>query len=96
MHFSTIFTALLLAIAPEVAIAKSCKRGGVYCGQSLLNRGNYWDHIVETLQASGQPTDDAHVRASIFDCLSDGDIRYRGYCSRGCGGVGSDDADYCL
>lgn len=117
MRFYAILAALVLAVAPEVVNAKSCHRGGVYCGQSLLNRGmyfsrrivcyvseisnllvqgNYHDHIVETLEAANQPTDEAHIRASIFDCLSGGDIRFRGYCDKGCGGVGSDDADYCL
>ncbi|KIY68649.1 hypothetical protein CYLTODRAFT_252582 [Cylindrobasidium torrendii FP15055 ss-10] len=93
MRVSAILAALILAVTTD---AKSCKRGGVYCGQSLLNRGNYHDHIVRVLKASNQPTDDAHIRGSIFDCLSGGEIRYRGYCSRGCGGVGNSDPDYCL
>ncbi|KIY68648.1 hypothetical protein CYLTODRAFT_489569 [Cylindrobasidium torrendii FP15055 ss-10] len=96
MRFYAILAALVLAVTPEVVNAKSCHRGGVYCGQSLLNRGNYHDHIVRVLEAANQPTDEAHIRASIFDCLSGGDIRFRGYCDKGCGGVGSDDADYCL
>lgn len=58
--------------------------------------GNYRDHIIETLKAAGMPTDEPHIVSSLFDCLKDGDIRYRDYCGRGCGGVGNNNADYCL
>ncbi|KZW00547.1 hypothetical protein EXIGLDRAFT_761631, partial [Exidia glandulosa HHB12029] len=77
-------------------VAASCNQGGVYCGQSLLNKGNYHDHIVQVLQANGQPTDQAHIINSIFDCLSGGEIRFRGYCANGCGGVGTEDPDFCV
>lgn len=63
---------------------------------SCSSVGNYRDHIIETLKAVGQPTDEAHIISSLFDCLGGGDIRYRDYCGRGCAGVGSKDADYCL
>ncbi|KIY68660.1 hypothetical protein CYLTODRAFT_350963 [Cylindrobasidium torrendii FP15055 ss-10] len=92
MRLYAVFAALLIASVD----ANSCNKGGVYCGQSLLNKGNYYAHIVETLRSVGQPTDDTHVRLSIFDCLSNGDIRYRGFCSKGCGGVGNSNADYCF
>ncbi|KAJ7214276.1 hypothetical protein C8J57DRAFT_1096562 [Mycena rebaudengoi] len=82
--------------APADVVADSCNRGGVYCGQSLLNKGNYHDHIVTTLASVGQPTDDVHIINSLFDCLSDGEIRFVGFCANGCGGVGSDDPDFCL
>ncbi|KAI7781387.1 hypothetical protein LA080_014821 [Diaporthe eres] len=92
----TTVVAAILAGANVVVLAKSCKQGGVYCGQSLLNRGNYRDHIIETLKAAGKPTDEPHIVSSLFDCLKDGDIRYRDYCGRGCGGVDNKNADYCL
>ncbi|KZV78016.1 hypothetical protein EXIGLDRAFT_561353, partial [Exidia glandulosa HHB12029] len=76
-------------------LADSCNRGGVYCGVSLLNKGNYHDHIVQVLQANGQPTDDKHIDDSIFDCLDGGEIRYRGFCANGCGGTDSEDPDFC-
>lgn len=38
MKLISIFAAIL-AGANIVVLAKSCKQGGVYCGQSLLNRG---------------------------------------------------------
>ncbi|KZV78112.1 hypothetical protein EXIGLDRAFT_561438, partial [Exidia glandulosa HHB12029] len=65
-------------------LADSCNRGGVYCGVSLLRKGNYHDHIVQVLQDNRQPTDDQHIQNSIFDCLDGGDIRYRGFCANGC------------
>ncbi|GAM37120.1 hypothetical protein TCE0_022f06756 [Talaromyces pinophilus] len=83
--------------------ADSCNRGGVYCGTSLLNKGfslmatgDYHDHIVAVLTGAGKSTDDAHVRNSIFNCLSGGEIAYQGYCTYGCGGTQSEDPDYCL
>ncbi|RYP31765.1 hypothetical protein DL767_005585 [Monosporascus sp. MG133] len=57
---------------------------------------NYRDHIKETLQAAGVSTDERHIQNSKFDCLSDGDIAYREFCSNGCGGTDSTDPDYCL
>lgn len=68
----------------------------ILCLTDWVVTGNYHDHIVETLEAAGQPTDDAHIRSSIFDCVSGGDIIFRGYCARGCGGVGTEDPDFCL
>ncbi|KAI9903453.1 hypothetical protein N3K66_002805 [Trichothecium roseum] len=85
----------LLTVAMGVA-ADSCNKGGVYCGQSLLNKGNYRDHITETLRAAGVPDDESHIINGLFDCLGGGDIRYRDYCGGGCGGVGSEDPDYCV
>ncbi|RYP21821.1 hypothetical protein DL765_002046 [Monosporascus sp. GIB2] len=69
---------------------------GVYCGSSLLRKGNYLDHAVEMLQAADQSTDVAHIENSRFDCLGDRDIAYREFCSKGCGGTDSEDPDYCL
>lgn len=63
---------------------------------SLMVTGNYHDHIVAVLTGAGKSTDDAHVRNSIFNCLSGGEIAYQGYCTYGCGGTQSEDPDYCL
>ncbi|KAJ2990414.1 hypothetical protein NUW58_g2960 [Xylaria curta] len=92
---TSILTLVLLAAAGSVD-AKSCKKGGFYCGQSLLNRGNYDAHIRETLKDNKQPTDQAHILNSRFRCDAGGDITFLAYCSRGCSGVGSSDDDYCL
>ncbi|EJD36522.1 hypothetical protein AURDEDRAFT_32161, partial [Auricularia subglabra TFB-10046 SS5] len=79
----------------SVVVADSCNRGGVYCGQSLLNKGNYHDHIVAVLQSVNSPTDETHVVNSLFNCLDGGEITYQGFCGKGCGGVNSLDPDYC-
>ncbi|KAF2678435.1 hypothetical protein K458DRAFT_394975 [Lentithecium fluviatile CBS 122367] len=97
MKTSTLITLFTVTIASPVAVmAKSCVKGGVYCGSSLLRRGNYKAHIVETLEDAGVGTDDWHVQNALFDCLKDGDIRYRAFCDIGCGGTDSTDADYCF
>ncbi|KXJ86589.1 hypothetical protein Micbo1qcDRAFT_209001 [Microdochium bolleyi] len=82
MKFFAILSASIFAAS---AAADSCNRGG-----------NYRDHIVETLQAAGQPTDESRIQNSKFDCIGGGDIVYREFCSRGCGGTDSEDPDYCF
>ncbi|KAI1750276.1 hypothetical protein F4782DRAFT_532598 [Xylaria castorea] len=84
------------AIAATGGTLASCHKGGLYCGQSLLNRGNYNDHIIQVLEANGQPTDTAHIVNSRFSCGSNGDITFLQYCANGCSGVGNTDDDYCL
>ena len=63
---------------------------------SRFTLGNYRDHIVQTLRDAGQSTDEAHIQNGKFDCLSGGDIAFREFCSRGCGGTESENPDYCL
>ncbi|KAI0192805.1 hypothetical protein F4808DRAFT_442580 [Astrocystis sublimbata] len=92
----TSFAIITLLSVAGSAIADSCKQGGTYCGQSLLNRGNYHDHIVAVLTADGQPTDDAHITNSQFTCGSNGDITFIQFCQNGCNGVGNNDADTCI
>ncbi|KAJ6528353.1 hypothetical protein DFH09DRAFT_1036230 [Mycena vulgaris] len=92
--FAAFFTAL--ASASVLEVRDSCNRGGVYCGTSLLNKGNYRDHIIQVLEQNGQPTDEAHIDNSLFDCLSGGDISLRGFCANGCGGTTTKDPDFCL
>ncbi|KAJ7841533.1 hypothetical protein B0H13DRAFT_2365675 [Mycena leptocephala] len=74
----------------------SCNAGGVYCGTSLLNKGNYHDHIVQVLIANGVSTNEAHVDNSLFDCLSGGEIRFIRFCPNGCGGTTTTNPDFCL
>ncbi|KAI1126603.1 hypothetical protein F5Y10DRAFT_266922 [Nemania abortiva] len=91
---------LLAAVGSAVAgidtALKSCKKNGLYCGQSLLNRGNYNDHIIQVLKDNGQPTDTAHIVNSRFSCGDNGDITFIQYCDKGCSGVGNSGDDFCL
>ncbi|KAE9392380.1 hypothetical protein BT96DRAFT_830690 [Gymnopus androsaceus JB14] len=80
----------------SVVKADSCNDSGVYCGQSLLNKGNYMDHIIQVLQANKQPTDKQHIIDSLFDYVSNGDIVYEEFCANGCGGIGNTEDDFCL
>ncbi|KAK6224174.1 hypothetical protein LQW54_000323 [Pestalotiopsis sp. IQ-011] len=91
----TSILAVIFAAASAV-VADSCNRGGVYCGSSLLRKGNYREHITDTLKTVGVDTDEAHVQNGLFNCLSGGDIQYIEYCINGCGGTDSEDPDYCL
>ncbi|KAJ7323641.1 hypothetical protein DFH08DRAFT_711762 [Mycena albidolilacea] len=85
-----------LASAGVLEARDSCNSGGVYCGTSLLNKGNYHDHIVEVLTQNGQPTDEAHVDNSLFNCLSGGEISFISFCGNGCGGTTTTSPDFCL
>ncbi|KAF7345074.1 hypothetical protein MVEN_01670900 [Mycena venus] len=92
--FAAFFTTL--ASASVLEARDSCNAGGVYCGTSLLNKGNYRDHIISVLSQDGQPTDEVHIENSLFDCLSGGEIRFISFCGNGCGGTTSKAADFCL
>ncbi|KAJ7477559.1 hypothetical protein FB451DRAFT_1032788 [Mycena latifolia] len=92
--FAAFFTALASAGALEVR--DSCNRGDVYCGTSLLNKGNYRDHIIQVLQQNGQPTDETHIDDSLFDYLSGGEIKFISFCVNGCGGTTTKDPDFCF
>ncbi|KAI0132097.1 hypothetical protein BJ170DRAFT_691299 [Xylariales sp. AK1849] len=89
----TVFALTVLASAGIVA-AKSCKSGGIYCGFSLLDRGDYVTKIITNLRASNEPTDDQHIKQGLWTCLDHGDISFKEYCSVGCNGGDSKD-DYC-
>ncbi|RHZ61386.1 hypothetical protein CDV55_103002 [Aspergillus turcosus] len=87
---------VLAALAPFAA-ANNCKTGLNYCGYNLLNIGNYGAQVNGALQAAGQPTDDAHIRESLFHCNGgeNGDISFITYCGGGCTDGGSGRSDYC-
>ncbi|KAJ7735436.1 hypothetical protein B0H14DRAFT_2639192 [Mycena olivaceomarginata] len=85
-----------LASAGVLEARESCNCGGVYCGVSLLNKGNYREHIKQVLSQKHQPQDEVHINYSLFNCLSGGEIMFIEYCSRGCGGTTTIDPDYCL
>ncbi|KAJ6537508.1 hypothetical protein DFH09DRAFT_992044 [Mycena vulgaris] len=89
-------TAAAASVPEPLAAQQSCNAGGVYCGTSLLNKGNYHDHIVQVLTADGQPTDETHIVNSLFDCLSGGEIRFISFCANGCGGTTTTNPDFCL
>ncbi|KAI1253579.1 hypothetical protein MGN70_005789 [Eutypa lata] len=83
----------MAALAGFVA-ADSCNSGGVYCGYSLIAKGDYRDDIVTELSASGYSTDETSIQQSLFNCLDNGQIDVTSYCANGCVGGDSSD-DYC-
>ncbi|KAL7622189.1 hypothetical protein AAE478_007692 [Parahypoxylon ruwenzoriense] len=78
----------------EMAAAKSCKSGGIYCGFALLKRGDYITKIITNLRANNLPTDDFYIKQSLWSCLEHGDISLIEMCSLGCNGGDSKD-DFC-
>ncbi|KAK0732834.1 hypothetical protein B0T21DRAFT_412988 [Apiosordaria backusii] len=92
---ATAISLLMLTMAPA-ALGKNCKGSLMYCGRGLLNKGNYYDQIIEALQGAGQSTDSSHVNNSMFYCKSDGNIVFQAYCqTSGCINGGADHSDYC-
>ncbi|GAD92340.1 conserved hypothetical protein [Paecilomyces variotii No. 5] len=73
--------AVVAALSP-LALARNCKTGLNYCGYNLLNIGNYGAQVNEGLEAAGEPTDNGHIRESLFHCDggANGDITYLTYC----------------
>ncbi|XRM47638.1 hypothetical protein ABZX51_010607 [Aspergillus tubingensis] len=87
----------LLAVLAPFAAARNCKTGLNYCGWNLLNIGKYGAQVNGALDAAHQPTDDAHIRESLFHCNGgdNGDISFITYCGGGCKDGGKDRSDYC-
>lgn len=59
--------------------------------------GKYGAQVNGALDAAHQPTDDAHIRESLFHCNGgdNGDISFITYCGGGCKDGGKDRSDYC-
>ncbi|TQW01238.1 hypothetical protein V2A60_002242 [Cordyceps javanica] len=95
MKFTTI-AAAIVAVAP-VAFADNCKGGLNYCGQTLLNVGNYHDQIIQALREANEPTSDDWVRRSLFYCtgFQGGDIKFAQACGAHCTDGGAGNNDYC-
>lgn len=62
-----------------------------------LSIGKYGAQVNGALEAAGQPTDDAHIRESLFHCNGggNGDISFTTFCDGGCKDGGTDRSDYC-
>ncbi|ESZ90955.1 hypothetical protein SBOR_8673 [Sclerotinia borealis F-4128] len=93
VQLSMIAIVLTSALSSLVA-AKSCKRGGIYCGTDLLRRGDYITKINTNLRARNLPTSDIYVKQSLWACVEHGDIQLIQFCASGCIGGDSKD-DYC-
>ncbi|KAL6901480.1 hypothetical protein GGI43DRAFT_403139 [Trichoderma evansii] len=93
----TLIPLAILATLSSFAAANNCKVNLDYCGATLLRVGNYGEQIRGALQASGQPTDGAHIERSLFFCAGgpNGEIEFLSFCGNRCvdGGAGHD--DYC-
>ncbi|TVY31705.1 hypothetical protein LOCC1_G008511, partial [Lachnellula occidentalis] len=88
-------TIALTSVLSTLVAAKSCKSGGIYCGKSLLDRGDYITKINTNLKANNLPDTDQYRDASLWTCLEHGDISLIQYCATGCLGNGKKD-DSCV
>ncbi|KAF4454615.1 hypothetical protein FALBO_15799 [Fusarium albosuccineum] len=66
---------------------------------SAAKKGNYYDPIEDALAAAkkGICADRRHVNDSLFYCLhgTNGDIKYKAFCSKGCSNNGIGKSDSC-
>ncbi|KAL1870364.1 hypothetical protein Plec18167_007498 [Paecilomyces lecythidis] len=87
----------VVAVITPLAVANNCKTGLNYCGYNLLNIGNYGPQVNQALEAANEPTDNGHIRESLFHCNGgeNGDITFLTYCGNGCTDGGSGRSDYC-
>ncbi|KAI1821590.1 hypothetical protein F4861DRAFT_518362 [Xylaria intraflava] len=88
------FLAALAVAGAGLVSAKSCNNGGIYCGEYLLQRGDYINKIVTNLEANHVKTTDYNINNSLWACTSHGDISFKSLCSVGCHGGDKND-DYC-
>ncbi|WAO96135.1 Hypothetical protein NCS54_01379700 [Fusarium falciforme] len=93
----TAFPAAVVACFASFGAARNCTPDLYYCGSSLLDIGNYNDYIEDTLAATKQGicADRRHVKNSLFYCApgTNGDIKYKDYCSKGYKNMGVDKSD---
>ncbi|POR34511.1 Uncharacterized protein TPAR_05280 [Tolypocladium paradoxum] len=98
VNFAFIPLAAIAVIIP-FATADNCRDGYIYCGSSLLKKGNYLGMIKDKLNAQPNlllripPYDN-----SLWKCVgSEGDIQYITWCgSHGCFDAGWNKNDYCI
>ncbi|KAI8624404.1 hypothetical protein F5Y19DRAFT_454592 [Xylariaceae sp. FL1651] len=88
---SSIIAIALTAAFSGFAAAKSCKTGGIYCGTSLLNRGNYITNINTGLAAQSLPQTEFNQHNSLWDCTHNGQVQFSTLCLMGCLPNGSND-----
>ncbi|TVY25252.1 hypothetical protein LHYA1_G006993 [Lachnellula hyalina] len=84
-------TIVLTSVLSTLVAAKSCKRGGIYCGKSLLDRGDYITKLDTNLKANDKPDTQQYRLESLWTCLEHGDISFIQYCATGCLGNGNND-----
>ncbi|KAJ4207649.1 hypothetical protein NW759_013879 [Fusarium solani] len=94
------FSVAVVACFASFGAARNCTPNLYYCGSSLwILASNYYDDIEGALAATKQGicADRKHVKNSLFYCVpgTNGDIKYKGYCSKGCKNMGVGKSDKC-
>ena len=62
----------------------------------MIILGDYYEDIVGSLRVANQPTDDAHINNSLFECEGPDDVPFMAYCERGCENRGAGHDDSCF
>lgn len=98
MQFTTITLIFASTGLLSTVFADNCYGTGNWCGSALLKKGDYQSTIKDKLAGASQPTDDLHVRESLFTCVADskGDITFVSFCASGCTEQsGKANSDFC-
>ncbi|KAI0195561.1 hypothetical protein EV127DRAFT_404303 [Xylaria flabelliformis] len=78
----------------NIAKAKKCRMGGIYCGTYLLKIGDYTTKMIVRLRAHNVSTQDYNIKNSLWACIEHDELEYIELCSVGCVG-GNKREDYC-
>ncbi|KAF2143183.1 uncharacterized protein K452DRAFT_346951 [Aplosporella prunicola CBS 121167] len=86
---SAITFAILIAALSSFVSAKECVYGHYYCGRDLMENGDYYNDIIESLIDAHEPVDFPHIVNSVFYCKDSGSIPFKlipfkEYCIQGC------------
>ncbi|KAI0891736.1 hypothetical protein F4806DRAFT_481759 [Annulohypoxylon nitens] len=90
-----LITIAIGVILSGVATAANCGNGFYYCGTSLLNKGNYYGDIVNSLTEAGEPNAETNINQSLFYCKGAHDIPFVKFCEGGCHDAGTGKSDSC-
>ncbi|KAF9065160.1 hypothetical protein BDP27DRAFT_1298418 [Rhodocollybia butyracea] len=91
-------SALVVLAVVQVALADNCNVGLIYCGSSLLGKGNYQPQIDQCIFDNHQSTQD-NGASTLFQCAGgpNGVIQYLVNCGIGhCHDGGSGKNDTCV
>ncbi|KAJ2897437.1 hypothetical protein MKZ38_004668 [Zalerion maritima] len=94
MVHASVFVLAAISAFTGLAAADWCTNGLDYCGYNLLNKGNYYQDIVDELGANGKSTAPDWISNSLFACHGESGIDFISKCS-GCRDGGSGESDFC-
>ncbi|KAL2066886.1 hypothetical protein VTL71DRAFT_1310 [Oculimacula yallundae] len=89
----SLLAAALVSALSGLAAAKSCKKGGLYCGSALLKKGDYITKMNTNLEANNLDPTEMNRERTLWVCIEHGDIKLLETCMMTClSGTPEDDS----